>query len=473
VIGPFKGKLGSAGIPFALCTVLTMASTQSFAGAWVTQQAAPEPIVLTDVSVFQTDGSWLAAQDVWLADGVITFVGPSGSVDIPSDLPTLDGAGRYLMPGLIDVHVHLHSGYSLPGRLSLPDPRTNLEQFLGSGVTTVLDLAASAKVIATFQQRLKSGRWDGPAVYSTGRPFAAPDGHPLSSIRAVYPSLLVRWLTEGLVIQVADPAQAEAAMAARPKSGFVKIMLDDIPEGTPLLSDQTLERIVQLAREGEERTVAHVGAPDDVERALTAGVDALLHGPPLEAITQEQANKMAATRVPMAPTLTVWQRIHELQSASLTTDPLTLRALSAAQKKQLPRYLASQSPLDGPMGDWANKLIAGQDGRVETVARLKEAGVTLLVGSDSPGLGLTPGAGTLMELDLLVAAGLSPTEALLAATWTNSRFLNPDARFGAIHEGWEADLLLLESSPAVDLNTLQTPAAIWSDGRSVTPKWRE
>ena len=428
-------------------------------------------MVITEVSVFQTDGSWLAAQDVWLADGSIAFIGPSGAVAIPESLSTLDGAGHYLMPGLIDVHVHLHSGYSLPGRLSLPNPRANLEQLLGSGVTTVLDLAASAKLVAKFQRRLQAGSWDGPAVYSTGRPFTAPEGHPLSSIRAVYPSLLVHWVSEGLAIQVEDPTAAEAAMAARPKSGFVKIMLDDIPEGTPLLTDETLARLVQLAHQGDERTVAHVGAPDDVERALDAGVDALLHGPPLAAISPGQAERMAAASIPMAPTLTVWRRIHELQSATLAADPLTLRALSPGQKKQLARYIPNQEALGGPMGDWANKLIAGQEARVETVARLQEAGVTVLAGSDSPGLGLAPGAGTLMELDLLVEAGLSPTEALVAATWTNSRFLEADARFGAIHEGWEADLLLLTAPPTDDLSVLETPAAIWSDGRRVRPRW--
>jgi imidazolonepropionase-like amidohydrolase len=464
-----EGVAGAARL--ALCALFALASPACWAASWVEQSLEPEAIVITNVSVFQPDGSWLEAQDVWLGDGRISFIGPTGGLAIPETLPTLDGSGHYLMPGLIDVHVHLYSGYTLPGRLSLPDPRTNLEQLLGSGVTTVLDLATSAKTIAKIHKRLDSGRWEGPTVYSTGRPFTAPMGHPLSSVRAIYPSLLVRWVTSGIAIQVGSPDEAEAAMAARPNSGFVKLMLDDIPEGTPLLSDQTLGRLVELAHEGGERAVAHVGAPDDVDRALDAGVDALLHGPPLAAISEAQAERMATANVPMAPTLTVWQRIHELQAATLESDPLTLRGLTARQAKELADYLPNQQPFEGPMGDWANKLLAGQHDRLETITRLHEAGATILMGSDSPGLALAPGAGTLLELDLLVAAGLSPTEVLVAATWTNSRFLDVDARFGAIHEGWEADLLLLTGPPTEDLSVLEEPTVIWSDGRRVRPLW--
>ena len=94
----------------------------------------------------------------------------------------------------------------------------------------------------------------------------------------------------------------------------------------------------------------------------------------------------------------------------------------------------------------------------------------VLVGSDAPFLSEAPGAGTHHELDELEEAGMSTGEALRAATWVNRTFLDPDAKFGAIVEGWQADVFLVDGNPVVDPEAVHAIVDVWIDGRRVVRK---
>ncbi len=99
-------------------------------------------------------------------------------------------------------------------------------------------------------------------------------------------------------------------------------------------------------------------------------------------------------------------------------------------------------------------------------ALLHQYGVTVLVGSDTPLMGIPTGAGLHHELDLLHASGMSPAEVLVAATWHNSRLFG-EVDFGAIEEGWQADVLLVNGDPTRDLSAVHDIKAVWVDGRFV------
>jgi imidazolonepropionase-like amidohydrolase len=123
--------------------------------------------------------------------------------------------------------------------------------------------------------------------------------------------------------------------------------------------------------------------------------------------------------------------------------------------------------LSGAISQWGAEVAAGHDARVDNVARLRAAGARILVGSDSPNLGLAAGVGTHRELDLLRDTGMTAAEVLSAATWANSRWLDPDARFGAIRAGWEADLVLVDGDPTVDPGAIHAIREVWIDGKRV------
>ena len=88
--------------------------------------------------------------------------------------------------------------------------------------------------------------------------------------------------------------------------------------------------------------------------------------------------------------------------------------------------------------------------------------------TDSPMVGLAAGASIHHELEALHRAGLPISDVLSAATWENARFVDPDGKFGAVRTGWEADLLLVDGDPTVDLASLRAIEMIWTDGRQVT-----
>jgi len=98
---------------------------------------------------------------------------------------------------------------------------------------------------------------------------------------------------------------------------------------------------------------------------------------------------------------------------------------------------------------------------------MRAAGVVVLVGSDSPNVGHPAGVGMHHELDQLREAGFSAAELLSTATWDNSRFLDPEATFGAIRPGWEADLLLVDGDPVADPDAIHRIRGVWADGRRV------
>ena len=211
------------------------------------------PTLITDVAVFQSAAGTVDGPfDVLLTDGQITALRPAGDMEwrarvvLQGDAELVDGGGRTLLPGLIDVHVHLGSTVAVPGRLRIPDPFDNAAAFAYCGVTTVVDLATPLVRITRLRRRIDAGRVAGPSIYATGKPFAAPGGHPESTVERMFPSAIGRFAARHLTHRVASPDDVFEVFATEPVGDAVKVMLDSIPAGSPELSDEVLERIEHL-----------------------------------------------------------------------------------------------------------------------------------------------------------------------------------------------------------------------------------
>lgn len=430
------------------------------------------PTLITDVAVLQVDGTVGARRDVILREGRIEAVLPVGQGWSAGATEVVDGAGATLLPGLIDAHVHLGSTMAVPGRLRIPRPRRNAEALLAAGVTTALDLALPVDQIARLHARVQAGRLAGPDLRWSGRPFAAPGGHPRASVRAAYPGPLVALATRHIALEVDTRDEVDAAFARRPRTGFVKVMLDSLPPGAPTLSDEALARLRVAATALDERLIAHVGRPEDVDRALAAPVDALAHLPSHGALSGEQVDAIAAAGLPVIPTFAAWDAFGGVAAGALPAWPLAEELLTRRQRRGLARVEAGRAPLRPGLAEAGATTRDAAPTRLDNARRLHEAGATVLVGSDAPNLALPAGAGTHYELDRLREAGLSGAAVLAAATWHNSRFVDPDARFGAIRPGWEADLVLIDGDPAADWQAVHRIREVWTDGRRVERRGR-
>jgi imidazolonepropionase-like amidohydrolase len=423
----------------------------------------PPALLVRDVSVLDVaSGEVLRGRDVLTRGETIAAVAPAGSIPPPADAETLDGRGATLLPGLVDSHGHIGTSYAPLWRNSLPDPAHNLQAYLYCGVTTVLDPADADGGAVARRDALRSGEVPGPLAYTAGRPLTAPGGHPVAMVRGLLPWWLRWYLAPRLAHQVGDEAAARAAVAKLAESGvdFLKVIVDRIPESAPRIRGEVLRAAVDEARRRSLRAVAHIGTLADAREAAQAGVSAWVHGVYAETLDEAGVRELAGFGIPMAPTLVVFESYADANDYARVPTELEREIAPAELLAAFNEPPSDPSPYE-VFQPFLRLLRAQREGGRQNVRRLHEAGVVILAGSDTQA-GVLPGAGLHRELALLVQSGLTPVEAIRAATLAPARFLEetPDPGFGSVAEGKRADLLLVEGDPSRDVAAVSRIRAV-------------
>lgn len=373
----------------------------------------------------------LPSATVLVRDGLIAEVG--GKVKLPADVPVIDGAGQTLLPGLIDSHVH-----------AFGEARGDALRF---GVTTELDMFTDYHVLPTAKaERESRAKTEQADLWSAGTLVTAKGGHGTEYGFAI-PTL-------------DDPAQAQAFVDARIAEGsdYIKLVLEQFRDanGKPRmtsLSEPALRAAIKAAHARKRLAVVHVSLAEEAALAIDAGADGLVHinGDQLDDPKLIAAIKRSKAFV--VPTLTVMASVAGAgEGAKVATDPRIAPWLQQGQKDTL-----GNSFRGGPStAEVLNKAI-------ENVRRLHAAGVPLLAGTDAGNPGTTHGASEHGELDLLVRAGLTPVEALRAATSVPAQRFGLSDR-GRIAPGLRADLLLVDGDPSTDITATRAIRTIWKNG---------
>ncbi|MFF3785553.1 amidohydrolase family protein [Streptomyces sp. NPDC001933] len=326
----------------------------------------------------------------------------------------LDGAGKTLLPGLIDAHTHTFDG--------------SLARALTYGVTTELDMFCLPSNLRR-QRKLAAERDDVADLRSAGVLATAPGGHPTGVMAAISTMLDNPEDAAGAFETIADPAQAASFVAARAAEGsdYLKIVLDDgSMAGTPVptLGPDIATALVDAARTAGLRTIAHACTAGETALALDAGVDGLAHvwadTPPGDPAADALASRLADQGVFVVSTLAYFESIG---------------------------------------GDSPDRLTNA----AHVVGVLRRAGVPLLAGTDANPFAPRNGDGLHRELELLVRAGLSPLEALAAGTGVTARHFGLTDR-GRIAPGLRADLVLVDGDPTRDIIASRAIADIWRRG---------
>ena len=425
----------------------------------------PIPTVISEVYVVSEDGRRTGPHDVLLGDGLIQAILPPGTGE--AEL-RVDGGGGTLLPGLVDAHVHLESTTAVPGRLSLPAPRRNMRAMAWAGVTTVCDLSMPTKSAHRWRRRVDRG-FPGPQIFSSGRPFTAPGGHPGSALRAMYPTPLIDPIARSIAHEVTDAEDVARALPGSGERQFLKVMLDGIPRGVPQIGDPALSAVREQATALNARLLAHVGSPSDVDRALDHNVDALVHIPYTGLLTGSQITRLAERGVVVMPTLTVWADFVATLSGDRRLTPLEEEILPRGTARRISALNGGSPRVPKLLSPFTALVTSHRSDPMTNLRALRAGGVMLVLGSDTPNVGAVPGAGTHRELDFMREAGLTPNEVLTLATSETARFLDPDAHFGLIRDGWEADLLLVEGDPTQYLEDVHSIREVWVDGRRIRP----
>ncbi len=431
-------------------------------------ERAPVPTVVRGVHVFEAEtGTLTGPFDVVLDGGRILTLEAPGTRPVGKGVREVDGAGKTLLPGLVESHAHVLGDGDIHPNRQLPDVQLALTSAIACGVTTVVDTADWERPLLAWLRRLDRGA-AGPKLYIVGRMVTVPGGHPAALIKEFLPPSLHAFVDRNLVTQVGSVEQIPSLVEQRVAMGAtaLKVALDDLPPGVPQMDDATLAAIVREAHARELPVWAHVGEPEDVTQGLAAGVDLFVHIPNRGVIRDEDVAVLAARGVPVMTTLHVFRRIAELARRDVALSDLE-RAL--AHPRPLAAYAEGLDHYEIPeaMRAFAEANADGQAAMLESVRKLHAAGVPLLAGSDTSNVGSFLGPGLHHELDLLVEADLTPAQALTAATWTPGTVLDEEALFGAVRPGWQADLVLVEGDPTQGLAPVHRPLAVWVDGRAV------
>ncbi len=412
--------------------------------------ATGEPVVaFVGVSVLPLDSERvLVDQTVVVSGERIVAVGPTASTPVPQGATRVDGKGRYLMPGLADMHIHLPPGEGTPS-----DPAgQQLALLLAHGVTTARALVAAPTALA-LRERVARGEVLGPTLRVAGPSFHGKSVQGPEQARqrvreqkaAGFDLLKTHG---GLGRETYDAMVAEAQAQGLPVSGHVT---PDVGLARALEARQQIEHLdgylAALLPPGDTAEVGQVEFGEVLSRMDPARIPTLA-----------SATKQAG--IFHSPTLALFEIVASDGAVPELRSDRSMRYVPPAAVDKWSREL-----LTGPL---AEAPAAGKhrflELRRQVVRGLDAAGVPFLVGSDSPQLFMVSGFAMHREMEAMVAAGLRPLTVLQAATRNAATWFGEADRWGTVAPGQRADLLLLNGNPLEDVKLLRSLVGVMVRG---------
>jgi imidazolonepropionase-like amidohydrolase len=427
-----------------------------------THEHRPLAFVYVNVVPMTFDGV-LKDQTVIVEGKRITRIGPASSIRLPPNYLRIDGRGKYLMPGLVDFHVHLRD-------------TSELLSYLAHGVTTVVQMSGpSGNVpdVLALRRRIVAGEVLGPNVYTTGRIL---DGNP-----AIFP---------GVSTVISTPEEAKRAVEEQYSAGvdFIKVYNN--------LTTNLLRAIVEAAHRRGLAVVGHVprrdGRAQALQSGLAAGQDMIAHGEEFfftyfygDADSRLSRDLPPQPDYSKIPSVVRWVR----QSGAAVIPNLSFVAMTRRQLDNLNavlsdpevRYLhptviamwREQNPTHRPdLARFSLRERAKYAFLKDFIPALQAGEVLLLLGTDSSAPGMFPGKSAQVELQELVSAGLTPYQAVATGTRNCGQFIKKHVRgtepFGTLSIGQRADLLLLDANPLVDVGNISRIVGVTIGGRWLT-----
>lgn len=447
----------------------------------VSAPALAEDIVIDNVTLVDGTGQpKQAAMSIGVDNGRITFVTPTAVAPRVAGRH-IDGTGQYLMPGLMDVHIHLKGagggderrmvGVGPKGtphgeqtELTAPFPSRPpavetkeghdagvqaLASFLYSGVTTVYDAGNELTHILPIRAEERAGKILAPHVFATGNIITYPNSHGGNN-----ENWIASWPQ--------DKAKLDKYLEES-KPDILKLTLEEHGWGTrpliPMLPLDVMQEIIMEANRYGIRTTAHTSSELRATEAIFAGIDSLAHPVIQGPITPEFARLMGAKKTPMATTLTIGEGYSRLvEHPEYLDQPLYQAALSPAEINTL---RTKTLPAWKERGwTWWMKLMTPV--AQENMRMVYAAGGTIAIGTDQ-----TIGPAVHREMELLQAAGIPAKDIVTIATLNGAKHLGKDKEMGSIEPGKIADMLLLKADPTVDVNNIKQIVWVMKSGQLI------
>jgi imidazolonepropionase-like amidohydrolase len=392
-------------------------------------------------------------------DGKFTSVGRRGAVQTPEGAARVDLTGKTVMPGIIEAHAHLGYWKDLSPsaeHFTREQLLLDLQRFAYHGVVAVLSMGADRREIAwPLRDELRVNPRAGAALFLSAGGFAMPKGSPATPFDEA-----VRVVTND------EEARREIQELVSKKADFVKVWQDSRRQ---LMPRPVIEFLILEAHGSNLRVVAHTHALSDFKHLLRSGVDAFAHPTwrqtEVDPVDDELITLFKAhPNVPVMPGF--WTPRNEIYGARpyWLDDPLLAETFTQAEINALEN---PKTPSDAPQ-TWARGPVP------RSMQRLKAAGVRFLLGTDMGGpFSLehdpTPayyGWSTHIEMESMVKAGLTPSEAIAAATRDSAQFLGLN-QLGTVASGKNADFLVLDANPLENIANTRRISRVYLRGGEV------
>lgn len=361
------------------------------------------------------------------------------------DVRVVDLSDKFVLPGLMDMHVHLLGELSPTSRIDQLTETTSMAALKGAmharrtlyaGFTTVRDLGGEPEAIYALRDAIAEGAVPGPRILAAGSAIAATGGH--GDVDGVKAELLDLWTPDTICDGPYDCRRA-TRYAIKYGADWIKItatggVLSDTKTGTDQqMADDELIEIMQTAHSLGVRVAAHAHGTDGINAALRAGVDSIDHGTFLD---KESITLFKETGAYLVPTLMPGAKI----PAMMDSNPFFTEAIKA-------------------------KANAAAAASMQNFRQANKAGVKIAFGTDT---GVTPHGDNAQEFALMVRGGMSPSEAIRSATVVAAELIEMSDELGTIEVGKIADIIAVDGNPLEDVTVLESVHTVIRDGQRVT-----
>lgn len=418
-----------------------------------TPSPAGDALVLRNFTLIDgTDRAPVRDAAIVVEGGRITWVGPAADLRAPESATTKDLGGGFLMPGLMDLHGHLGNTVDLVQDRTFHTRESvekDLSTYAAYGVTTVLSMGTDQDTIFAVRDSQKDGRPSMARVYTAGQGLM---------LRGGYGGLA------GVNNAVGSPEEATAEVNAQIDKGvdIVKLWLDDELETMPPMPPRMTQAIIDAAHRRDKRVVAHVFYLADAKRLVEQGIDGFVHSVRDQPVDQALIDAMKQRGTwQVAATLSREAVMFAYGSTpAFASDPFFTKGVSQATL-DLIRSPERQKTIAG--GPFFKRYPAFFEQAKANLKKLADAGIPYAAGTDAGPPGRFPGYSVHWELELMVEAGLTPQQAITAATSRAAEFLQA-SDLGSIAAGNWADFVVLGADPLANIRNTRTLRAVYLAG---------
>ena len=402
--------------------------------------ASADGLLIENVTLIDGTGRPPVARASVLIEGERIRLISRHSIDPPANTQRIDGTGKYLIPGLMDLHIHLQGGVEVTpeGLLATNDNNSKgiraLHGYLYAGVTSVYDAGNVPDYILALRDEERSGKLLSPRIFATGGIVTYPGSHGSND----FSTLVESW------------PEAIPALDAHIERGpdILKLTFEERGWGArpmiPILPLDLMQRIIHYYNDHGIRTTVHTSSEYRARQAIFAGIDTLAHPIIQGPVSDDFARLMGAKKIPMVTTLTIGDSYSRLaEHPEYLDEPLYQAILTIDEIKTL----KTEKRKEYQERKWTGWMKIMTTIAQDNVRKIHEADGVLVAGTDQ-----TSGPALHRELELLADAGIPPSDIIRIATLNGAIFLGKERELGSIEEGKIADLVLLAADPTTNIN---------------------